>query len=235
MSKRSRRMSSDVKTVHAPHAVVRVVAGSLVLYAVLGTFALQLSKASAQDAASAQQDGTPHAARVVQVNPRAFKDLLLKGQRMAERGELRLDKPFEFNLEAARNDDGTLSNVIVGGPSLADDKIRELVNEFAYTLSASGVLGGLDEARHVWTTLRLDAQTLSASFAAEYPSEQHAAKMAQGYGVLLALAQFTKKERAESVVYRNMKVSSSGKRLAVRLEMSREAAGNLLLQQITPN
>ncbi|HVF51665.1 MAG TPA: hypothetical protein VNA19_16390 [Pyrinomonadaceae bacterium] len=234
MSKRSRRKSSVNSTGHAPHAVVRVVAGSIVLYAVLGTFALNLSQASAQGGAS-RHDGATHNTRVVRVNRQAFKEILLKGRRMAERGELRLDRPVELNLEADRDDDGTLANVIVGGSSLGDDKLRELLNDFAVALSASRVLGRLEEARHVWMTLRLDAATLSASFATEYPTEQRASERARGYGGLLAIARLLKKERAESVVYQNMKISSSGKRLAIKLEMSREAAGNLLLKQITPN
>lgn len=39
----------------------------------------------------------------------------------------------------------------------------------------------------------------------------------------------------EGLVWNSLKVSASGKHLVMKLEMTREAAGNLLLKQIMPN
>jgi hypothetical protein len=59
--------------------------------------------------------------------------------------------------------------------------------------------------------------------------------MAAGYGGLLAFARIRERERPSGVVWNRMGFKSDGKQFAVTLEMSREEAGQLLLQLITPN
>lgn len=48
-------------------------------------------------------------------------------------------------------------------------------------------------------------------------------------------ARISSKSGEEAVVLNNMTVSASGKQLALRLGLSREQFGNLILKQITPN
>jgi hypothetical protein len=236
MSKVSRRKKNELSG-HAPQTGVRVMAGSIVLSVVLGTLALHVAQASAhaQDGAGAQNNAAPQNKRDIQVNSLPFKNLLSKGRRMAGRGELHLDGTVELSVEADYDGDGSLANVIVGGASLGDDKIRELTYDFVNALYESRILRAVGEAHHLWMTFRLDGQRLTASFTAELASEQRAAEMARGYEGMLTIVRSLKKDASEAVIYQNMTASSSGKRLAIRLEMSRETLGNLLLKQITPN
>lgn len=240
MNKRTTLKNSLRKTgvpppsAHArPNVAVRVVAGSLVLYAVIGTLAaLNTSKASA---ASLAQGDARQTARVRGVKAKPFRDLLEKGRQMHARGEIDLREPFELSIEAERADDGTLSSVSINKLAGAGGHLGELAREFTVALSESRALESLEGVGHLLLTFRLDEQTASARIVGDTDSGEHAAHMAHGYNGLLTLGRIVKRDRAESVVLNNMTVSASGKQLVFRLEMSRAALGNLLLKQITPN
>ena len=60
--------------------------------------------------------------------------------------------------------------------------------------------------------------------------------MARDYAGLIALGRLFRKGRSvEATVLNNMTVSASGKQLLMKLEMSRQTAGNLLLKLLPPN
>jgi hypothetical protein len=59
--------------------------------------------------------------------------------------------------------------------------------------------------------------------------------MAGSYNNLLALGRIFRNGKRERVILNNMTVTSSGKQLVLKLEMSRAELGNLLLKQVTPN
>ena len=82
--------------------------------------------------------------------------------------------------------------------------------------------------------LALDKQ-IAVTINAESDLEQRASVMANLIGVAAKHQSNKKTGTDETVAWNNMKVSASGKVLTLKLEMSREAAGNLLLKQITPN
>jgi hypothetical protein len=49
------------------------------------------------------------------------------------------------------------------------------------------------------------------------------------------VAKFMRRGTGEAAVINGMKVSASGKQLLMNLDTTREAMGNLMLKQITPN
>jgi hypothetical protein len=84
-------------------------------------------------------------------------------------------------------------------------------------------------------TFTLDGQRFTAETASETPTEARAEEMARGYRMMLNVARMMRRGSPESPVLNNMKISSSGKQLVMNLDTTREAMGNLLLKQVTPN
>ena len=213
-------------------ASVRPLARSVVLYAVLGTLALHAPPAPlalAQDGETARAE----ARRRVGVDSRPLRELLSKVRRMRERGELNLDGPASLAVEGDLNEDGTLSNQTFS--FAGDESLRGLAGEIAQSLQESRAYSLLHGARRVRLTLALDGQSFNARADADADTAERAERMSQGYGVLLNLARLSKKGRPEAVVFNNLTVSANGKRLSLNLDLTREALGNLLLKQVTPN
>ena len=204
-------------------AAVRAVVGSLVLCAVIGSLT-----ATAPTAAHAQNGKGPR------VNTAPLRDLLAKARRMQPYGGL-LDpvETFEMTVEAERASDGTLSNARISTTPALGAGLHALAEEFVTALSDSRLLHVFDDARQLQLNIRLDQQTLAGSLAFEAATPERAAELARGYNVLLTLGRLRGGPR--EVVLNNMTVSSSGKQLSMRLEMSREAAGNLLQKLLPPN
>jgi hypothetical protein len=216
------------------NAVVRVVAGSLVLYAVLGTMSLGIA-AQKSGAQPQEVNDTRQGVRIRRIDPHPFHELLAQGRRMHERGEIKLTDRIELNIEADRNDDGTLSNVSIRQLASQNESLDRLARGFVDALNASRALEVLEETRHLRVAFRLDESKMSVRVLSEAVSAERASQLAQGYGGLVVLGRIAKRGMDEGVVYNNMTVSSSGKQLVFKLEMSRAALGNLLLKQITPN
>ncbi|HEV2765094.1 MAG TPA: hypothetical protein VGV38_19080 [Pyrinomonadaceae bacterium] len=214
---------------------VRPLARSLVLYAVLGTLALHAAPAPhafAQDGApSPPQRGEVQDRR--QPNTRAFRELLAKARRMRERGELNLDGAASLAVEADMNDDGSLSNQT--SAFNGDDSLRGLAQEFVRALDESRVLAHLKGVRHVRVTLALDGQNFTARADADTDTPEQAAQMARTHDALFAFARIANRGREAAVVYNNLTATASGKQLVLNLNLTREALGNLLFKQVTPN
>ena len=138
-----------------------------------------------------------------------------------------------MTAEATR-DDGTLTNVQMSGPA-GDPVHRELATEVVAAISQSRLLRFLEGVPQLRLKFVLDQQRLAITSSAEVASEDRARQMANGYGGLLALARMRERERPSGVVWNHMGFRADGKQFAVTLDMSREKAGQLLLQLITPN
>ena len=212
---------------------VRPLARSVVLYAVLGTLALHAAPGGR--VALAQEGAPPHAEarQHVGVDSRPLRELLSKVRRMRERGELSLDGPASMTVEGDLNEDGTLSNQTFN--FAGDESFRGLAGEIARSLQESRAYSLLHGARRVRLTLALDGQNFHARADADTNTHEQATRMSQGYSVLLGLARASKKGRPEAVVFNNLTFSANGKRLSINLDLTREALGNLLLRQVTPN
>ena len=194
------------------------------------------SQSSDPSNALQETQGRADAKRAVKVNAKPFRELLTKVQALHGRGEINLRAPVDVVIDAERNVDGSLSNVSVVRTVPSNPALAALAGEFAQTLSASRALRFLNGARRLRMTLNLDGQQVAGRLAFDAASGARAAEMARDYAGLIALGRLFRKGRSvEATVLNNMTVSASGKQLLMKLEMSRQTAGNLLLKLLPPN
>ena len=229
-------------------ALVRYVAVALVALSVIPASAAQTRGAapdkskpqgeagSKQTQGQQQAEGKP-AGQGVKLPPRVnafpFKQLLRKGKALYDEGRLDLGRTISLSAEGDLAEDGTLSAIQMTGA--ADAVTIELAKDAVRALSASRVLAVLQGAPRVGMRFMLDPRHVSFTVQAEGKSERHAADTASSYRALIDVARFGKAGTAEAVIWNNMTASASGKQYALKLEMTRAEAGNLLLQHVAPN
>ncbi len=165
------------------------------------------------------------------VNKKPFLDLLAKANQMKESGELDLSGTITMTVEAKRNLDGTLYDVVIEDAA-GDKKLRALAKEFIAALSASTALSFLEETRHLRLKLNLNQQSLTGEVDTEVDTEQRAAELKKGYSGMIALARFARRGKDDGALLNSTTVSSSGKQVTVRFTMEREAAKKLLVKQL---
>jgi len=165
------------------------------------------------------------------INKRPFVDLLVKYNELKEKGEIDLNKPVEMTIEADRNDDGTLRNVVVTRKS-GDPKLIEATKDFVAALSASGVLDFLEGAGHLTLNLKLDDVTVSVNASTEVASADDAKQMSSGYNLILAGGAIAKKGRDEATIMRNTNVTYKGKVITLSFNLARSAITEMLKKQI---
>lgn len=222
----------------------------IVRFAVLGAFVLGVlpapvdNHARAQSrkvgAASASANAKGKSAKTTKapakrVEAAPFRAFILSAKKRKDAGKLDLSKRRSITIEADREEDGTLTNASIAGESSADPQMRRTAEEFITAINESHALQPLEGVSRVAMTFTLDGERFSAHTASETPSAARAEEMARGYRMMINLARMMRRGGAEAVVLNNMKISASGKQLVMSLETTREAMGNLLLKQITPN
>ena len=197
-------------------------------------FDVQAQKA---DAAAAGTNGGGAAARKpVKVNTSPFKAFIARSKKLKDDGKLDLSKPREITVEADRNEDGTVTNAVITGEAATDPNIKKVALDFVSTLNESRALNFLEGVTRVRMDFALDGERFKVVSHAEAPTEARATEMARGYRTLVNVARLMKRGGDdEAVVLNNMKISASGKQLVMNLDTPRQAMGNLLLKQITPN
>lgn len=206
--------------------------------AVLGAFVLGVVPGGLEGLAFAQKvaAGVDAGARKPgKVNMAPLRGFITRSRRLHEQGKLDLSKRRVITVEAERAEDGTLSNAAVTGESSTDPQFRAVAQDFVNSLSESRALQPLDGVTRVQMTFTLDGERFTAQTASETPSEARAGEMARGYRMMLNVARMMRRGTPESPVLNNMKISASGKQLVMNLDTTREAMGNLLLKQVTPN
>jgi hypothetical protein len=175
--------------------------------------------------------GRPSAQESPQAVPRVyappFRDLLVKVRRMAEDGQLRADDYFQFTVEAARNADGTLSDVRFAEQAAANGRWRELADEFVRVLSDSRALSFLEGVERVTLSVSL-GERFTASLAAEAPTEAAASRLGTTSAVFLDIARHSQQGRPGVEILNAMRATANGKRFAFTLDMTRAEVGNLL-------
>lgn len=215
---------------------VYVAVGALVLSVLPGSKeGLALVRAAQDGAARASAGTNGELKRPSKASMRPLKEFLARARRTQQQGKLDLRGPLSVTIDADRAEDGTLSNAKFSGPSAGNPRVKQLAQEFVAALNESRALQFLEDAPRVQMTFSLEGERFAANGWAEARSEPRAAEMARGYRTLINLGRIVKRGTDEGVLLNNMKVSSSGKQLVMNLEMSREAIGNILLKQITPN
>jgi len=164
------------------------------------------------------------------INKRPFVDLLVKYNELKDKGELDLSGPVEMTIEADRNPDGTLRNVVVKRKS-GDPKLVEATKDFVAALSASGALNFLEGTDHLTLTLKLDT-AVSVSASTEAASDAEARQKALGYNALLMGGAYLKRGRDEGTIMQNTKVTASGKQITISFNLPRAAISDMLKKQI---
>jgi hypothetical protein len=165
------------------------------------------------------------------INKRPFVDLLVKYNELKDKGEIDLSGPVEMTIEADRNADGTLRNVVVIRKS-GDRKLIEATKDFVAALSASGALDFLEGTDHLVLTLKLDAAAVTVSASTEAASDAEARQKATGYNALLFLGAAARSGRDEATIMKNTKVMASGKQIIISFNLPRAAISDMLKKQI---
>ncbi len=190
--------------------------------------------ATTEDAAEKDLDKVAEQNKVKRpntVNKRPFVDLLVKYDQMKDKGELDLSGPVEMTIEADRNPDGTLRNVVVIRKA-GDPKLIAATKDFIAALSASGALNFLEGTDHLMMVLKLDAAAVSVSASTETASDAEARQKATGYNMLLFLGAAARSGRDEATIMKNTKVIASGKQITINFNLPRSAMGDMLKKQI---
>jgi hypothetical protein len=204
--------------------------------AVLGVFVLGVLPAAGEGAGLGQARRVEASGRKpAKINMAPFRAFLARSKRLKEQGKLDLSKRQAITVEADRAEDGTLSNPVITGESAANPHFRAVAQDFVQSLSDSRALRPLEGVSHVSMTFTLDGDRFSAHTLSETPSEARAEEMARGYRMMLNIGRMMRRGTPEGVVLGGMKLSASGKHLVMNLDTTREAMGNLLLNQVTPD
>lgn len=216
-------------------------ANPFVFYVVLGALAFGVLPAPAAQGITAapksrqQRVVANKPAEAVKVSLTPLRAFLVRANRLKQQGKIDLSARREITIEGDRAADGTLTNTSITGPSAGDANFKKLAQDFIVSLNESHALKMLDESSRVRMTFTLDGERFNARNEAEMASPVQAEEKARGYRTMINLARIYKRGGDEAVVLNNTKVSTSGKQLVINLAMTREAMGNLLLKQITPN
>jgi hypothetical protein len=173
--------------------------------------------------------------RFPKINVQPFRDLLKKSKEMMDTGELDLNGTIKMTVEADRNDDGTLSNITITKVSTTNEKLKALVIEFVQALGASRALVVLEGTSHLTMEVESDPSRVSAVVTTTADTPQRASDMALGYNGALALGMLTKSGKDEAEIYKNTKVSASGKNVTMIFGMSRPAVAKMLEKQVKPS
>lgn len=165
------------------------------------------------------------------ISKQPFVDLLSKVKLMKDLGDFDLEKPFEITATANRSADGTLGEVTIN-QNTGSPKLEAVARDFMAALRESNALDFLEGSGALNLTAKLNKSDVALTATSEANSVTRAAQLAKGYNALLAIGRAVKSGRDEEAVYENTSVSSNGKQIIVKLSMSREAVGQLLLKQL---
>lgn len=207
---------------------MRAVVGSLVLCAALGT---------PSTATQAQESSSPGTERPqlhnISFDHRPFRELLAKVADLHADGLIDFKDIFQITVEAERNTNGTLQDIDIASTATNNESWRELAQEFIVAVSDSRVLAAFDDAPRLSMKLELARENVIASATFEVESAHRAPLLANGYDHLFNAAHVSKSGQSVGIVMSNMTASASGKQLVMKLEMSREQAGNLFRQHLS--
>ena len=204
----------------------RALVGSLFVCAAL------VSPARSQQPTQSPDSQREAEASVPRVSGAPFRSLIAKALRLRADGQISPDDTFDFEIEADRADDGTLSNVNFAGEATVNGHWHDLARDLISALSDSRALSVLRDARHLSIRLKSDVRGALASLSFEAPTAERATQLANGYNLLLGVASAHPRGANAAALLSGAQVSASGKQFTARLEMTRERLGNLLSQSL---
>ena len=233
------RASRKARAAHRQQVFLRAVVGSLVLCAAVSATPIVPAQtvATGSHPRSESRQNPEHFVWVHHFDAeglRAFRSrasVLLN--RLRDDGQLKVGENFTLGLEGDRGDDGKLTNLEFTGAAASDAKWQEFARELASSMNDGGVFRPLKDTSRVALSLTLDGRNAALSAVSTLSSEESAQRQAKDYKALLTLVRSDGFDLDIAVVLNNMLVSANGKRLSMRLEMSREQAGNLLRRYVS--
>jgi hypothetical protein len=169
------------------------------------------------------------------INTKPFTDLLKQGKDLKDAGVIDLNGTLEMEVEADRQEDGRLTNVVVTGAAASNPKLVQLSKDFISAISDSKVLAALRGTRHLKMKLKLDPTDISVRVLTEMASASEASTMSNGYNGLLWIGAQTKKGKDEEAIFKSVQIASEAKQIVLTFNMPRKAAGELLSKLIKKN
>jgi hypothetical protein len=169
------------------------------------------------------------------INTKPFTDLLRQGKEMRDAKEIDLSGNLEMEVEADRQEDGRLTNVVVTGAAASNPKLVQLSKDFIAAISDSKVLAALKGTRQLKMKLKLDDKDVSVRVLTEMASADEASMMSNGYNGLLWIGAQTKKGKDEEAIFKSVQIASEAKQIVLTFNMPRKAAGDLLTKMIKKN
>jgi hypothetical protein len=174
------------------------------------------------------------------INKRPFTELLAKYKTLKDKGELDLSSSIEMVIVGDLKPDGKLDKVEVI-QKMGDPRLTQVAKDFIAALSDSGVLNFLKDPKNptlppdrLTLTVKLDETDIAVNVYSELNSEERAREMASGYNTLLSVGALVRKGKDEEVIYKNTKVSATGKQIIVNFTLPRATAGEMLKKQLPP-
>lgn len=210
---------------------LRAVVGSIVLCAALG------ASASAQTAASSHELSEQAAAdeQLQRARSQRLHELLAEIRNHVQLADFESDRSFSITLdaEAVGNEDDPLHSFKVECGRETDEFWCETTSQLVAALRGGILHNLLKDARRVNCALKLDGDHAVAHLVADFSTPAHAGDKAHTHKIFIARVRQDYEGSDLALVLNNMAVSANGKQLAMKLEMSRAQAGNLLRQRLS--
>lgn len=169
------------------------------------------------------------------INTKPLTDLLKQGKEMRDAKEIDLSGTLEMEVEADRQDDGRLTNVVVTGAAASNPKLLQLAKDFISAISDSKLLAALKGTKHLKMRVKLDGKEVAVRVLTEMRSESEASTMASGYNGLLYLGALSKKGKDEEALFKSVQVAAEANQIVLTFNMPRATAGDLLSRLIKKN
>jgi hypothetical protein len=170
------------------------------------------------------------------VNTKPFTDLLKQGKEMRDAKEIDLSGTLEMEVEANRQEDGRLTDVVVTDvAATSNPKLLQLAKDFVSAISDSKLLAALKGTKHLKMRVKLDGKEVAVRVLTEMTSVSEAEKMASGYNGLLFLGALSKKGKDEEALFKSVQIASEANQIVLTFNMPRAVAGDLLSKLIKKN
>ncbi|MDQ3907949.1 MAG: hypothetical protein M3268_06355 [Acidobacteriota bacterium] len=168
-----------------------------------------------------------------EINTKPFEDLLAEAKKKKDEGKIDLSGTFDITAEGDREDDGSISNLTITGNSAANPDVRALANAFVGALADSKVLAALKGTRHLRLKVTLDDKQLSVRVLTETATADEAARLTNGYNMLLLAGAMKKKGKDEEVLFKSVKLNNDARQITLDFQMPR-ADASALISKLTP-
>jgi len=219
------------------HRLALILPATFVL-AIAGTVWMQSTAtvSSARSKAGAESLQDPNAP---QVATQSLRDWLVKTNELRARGLINLNSDFEFTVDAKRNSDCRLSDVVVLQKS-GDQRLMEVMRESVAALSDSGLLMYLGDRQDqefantpcVSIPLHFNFKSDSSEIVSsvEYPATtpERAVEISRAYKMLILSGRTVKRGHPDELIYNAMNATSEGNQIIVHFRMSRTNVDDIL-------